>query len=463
MKQNGNTSENLIEKRRLSLKMRILFVVISILVISLVGEVFLQVHNWKKAIRSEVESSFSLAKRLVGSDIIKMHAADDEPQETIVGALQGLRHIRVFVKFNHKIISSMTDEENMFNEAGVPRWFIKLIYPYHDSLPKVIVSSNDYSSNIIIEADPRDEIIEVWEDFRTQLMIILFFSIFVSVFIYFGLQFGLRPLDDLLSGFEKLETGSFDVRLSEDVSAELSRINQKFNHMVSVLRRTSEDNSLLARKMVNLQEEERRAITRELHDEMAPHLFGIRVTTSKLQTLIHEGKVEKIADELYAIDRIVENLQNQMRKLLSRLRPMVLEDLTIEEAVHALIQKKEISELGIKWELDLKRFNVQLDDTITVTLYRIIQECVTNIVRHSAASEAKITVSTINYQSDEKSDNKQILNVTVEDNGVGLSSDSSHGFGLIGMRERVQALGGIFEATDSKLGGLKIMAEIPIT
>ncbi|MCG8324881.1 MAG: histidine kinase, partial [Thiotrichales bacterium] len=205
------------------------------------------------------------------------------------------------------------------------------------------------------------------------------------------------------------------------------------------------------------QEEERKAITRELHDEMAPHLFAIRVSTSNAYTLIDNNNIDKLAQELKSIDETIENLQLQMRRLLRRLRPLVLDDLTMQEAIFALIERKEIAESGIDWNIDLKHTGDVLDDTISVTLYRIVQECITNIIRHAHATKANIVVSTSG------TDEKQILHVLIEDDGVGVPSAQGQGFGLIGMAERVRALGGKLVISESDLGGFRVMVDIPVT
>ncbi|MCG8325108.1 MAG: histidine kinase, partial [Thiotrichales bacterium] len=285
-----------------------MLIIISALAISLVGEFYIQVHNWREAVKSEVESSISLIQRLVGSELVQNNIVSVETRDALVGTLKGLRHVQILEQDKFGNISALPGIKNLLYETRAPDWFVQFIYPYHDTLPKVVVAKVKNFQDLIIVADPIDEITEVWEDFRTQLMIIILFALGSSILVYLGLHFGLKPLNNLLSGFEKLETGSFDIKLNENITSELSIINQKFNHMVSVLQHTSEDNTVLARKMVNLQEEERKAITRELHDEMAPHLFAIRVSTSNAYTLIDNNNIDKLAQELKSIDGTIENL-----------------------------------------------------------------------------------------------------------------------------------------------------------
>ena len=449
---------------KISLKTRLTLIVSVIVIITLLGQGVLLIHNWKQAIRSEVDSSYNLAKRLVGSSLITPSSSLREIQkQEIVGVLEGMRHIRVMVDYgNQKIISPSDSQED--NKTSVPDWFSKIIYPYQEALPKVNIYSFNHASKLTIQADTHDEIEEVWEDFKIQSLITIAFSTFIIFLMYWGLYFGLYPLNHLQNAFEKLEQGDFNSQVDEDVSQELSIINQKFNHMVSVLKETSEDNSLLVKKLVNIQEEERKSISRELHDEMGPHLFGIRVNASKAKSLLKEKQYDEINKQLNVIDESVVNLQAHMRKLLKELRPLILDDLTIEEAIHSIIDTGEIKKLNIDWKVDLEGLNVELDDTLTVTLYRIVQECVTNIVRHSQADKAQIVISTLDTpDSNAYKSSQSNLNILIEDNGKGIDPNTSYGFGLIGMRERVMALGGVLELTNSYLGGVKLEANIPIS
>ena len=453
----------------ISLKTRLLLIIGAVFLFSLTGEGLLRVYNWKQAIRSEVDASFSLAERLAGNNLPGAGARlSSEAGESIIDALQGLRHINIIVKPDHS--GRFADKAEAVKEAGVPDWFAGFLYPDAGPLPSLTLAGPNRFSSIVIEADPSAEIIARWEDFRIRTTAAFVFLFFVILLTYIGLYIGFRPLNDVLAAFRKLEAGSFDHKLSEQAAPELSRINRKFNHLLMLLRRAAEDNALLARKMLNLQEEERRALARELHDEMAPHLFGIRATAARINALLDDNEIQQAGNELAAIDNRVSELQQQMRALLGRLRPLVLDDLSIKEALGALIESREVRGLPLKWELDLTELDEEyLSDTIKVTLYRIVQEGISNIIRHAEAENVKIWVSsqgadTVAMQtgSDARPDKKR-LHILIEDDGKGIPAGASHGFGLIGMRERVEVLSGRFLLSAPPKGGLRITADIPLS
>ena len=454
--------------RNISLKARILLIIGAVFLLNLAGQGLLQIYNWKQAIRSEIDASFSLAERLAGINLPAAEAAlTDAAGGSIIGVLQGLRHINIIVQPDSA--DRFIDKAGPLKEIRAPGWFVRFLYPYAAPLPRLRIAGSDHFPAIVIEADPGDEIKEAWGNFRARMIGAFIFLCLVIMLIYTGFYIGLRPLDELPRSFEKLAAGSFDLKLNEHMAPELSRINRKFNELVAVLRRASQDNSLLARKMAHLQETERRALARELHDEMAPCLFGIRAAACRINAMLGDNKIRQAENELVAMDNMAGGLQQQMRAMLGRLRPVILDDLTIKQALMALLESREARQPPLKWEMNLTELNEDnLNDTIKLALYRIIQEGVTNIIRHADAGNARLCVSV--RRADRAAMPKglegkpavEMLHISIEDDGKGIPAGKSHGFGLTGMRERVEALGGRFVLSAPIMGGLKINADIPL-
>jgi two-component system sensor histidine kinase UhpB len=142
---------------------------------------------------------------------------------------------------------------------------------------------------VVLQADPSDEIREVWQDVRVLMVIAAAMCLCVAGLVYLGLARGLRPLADLHAAFERLEAGNFETRVQERAVMELKRIHQKFNRMAEVLRSTRERERVLASHLVDLQEAERRSLARELHDDMAPLLFTISVHLTTIHGFLKAG------------------------------------------------------------------------------------------------------------------------------------------------------------------------------
>jgi len=282
--------------------------------------------------------------------------------------------------------------------------------------------------------------------------------------VYLGLRRGLRPLDDLVAAFEKLERDDFSVRVSEEAAPELSRIHRRFNHMAEVLGQARQQNQLLANHLVNVQEEERRHLAREIHDDVAPHLFGVKVHSSTIHTLVEQQRYAEVAGQLRAIDDTVGQLQTQVRAILKRLRPPTLDELGLEEALSDLVEGWRMRCADTHWTLEITGPLAELDDILQITTYRVVQECLTNIARHADAHHAFVNIAIVpeTCLREAQPGATEAIEILVRDDGRGMSQDTRPGLGMTGLQERVQALGGV--VTLSRLGGqgLCMLARIPI-
>jgi len=214
-----------------------------------------------------------------------------------------------------------------------------------------------------------------------------------------------------------------------------------------------QENHALAGNMLRVQETERRDLARELHDELGPCLFGIRVDLGEIERIGDENNLPEISDKVTSVKTITTQIQSLVRKMLSRLRPMTLDDLGLVDALKDMLHNWRDRQPEIDWEWHFVGDFKPLPDTVTVTIYRLVQECTTNCVRHAQASHVKVEVRI----------ERNAVKVAVTDDGKGLSKDLVRGFGLIGMRERVSALGGRI-AFDTEQGqGLQVRALIPLT
>ena len=266
-----------------------------------------------------------------------------------------------------------------------------------------------------------------------------------------ALRQGLKPLNNLASALGKLEQEDFSARVETSVVKELSPIHARFNHMATVLERTIAENKTLAGSMLTIQESDRRELARELHDELAPCLFGIRVDLSEIEQASTSGNAEKVSDKIKSVKEITTQIQSLVRKMLIRLRPMTLDDLGLADALRDMLRNWRDRQPEIDWEWDFSGSFEYFPDTLQVTIYRLVQECTTNCVRHAKAKHVKVEVHQL----------QQHVKVSVTDDGVGLSRDMVRGFGLIGMRERVTALGGRIAFDTEEGRGLQVRALIP--
>jgi two-component system, NarL family, sensor histidine kinase DevS len=207
------------------------------------------------------------------------------------------------------------------------------------------------------------------------------------------------------------------------------------------------------RRSLEAAESERRRWARELHDETLQGLGGIRVLLSSA------SRVDEPAAMRQAIDQAVEQVTREvesLRALIAELRPAALDHLGLTPALRTLLLRTgERNGLQISAELELELEDERLAPELETTVYRIVQEALTNVVKHARAERVRVTVGI----------EDGAVAVSVVDDGRGLAPgalEGSAGFGLLGMRERVELVGGELAIGPSAGGGTRVAARVPI-
>ncbi len=202
-------------------------------------------------------------------------------------------------------------------------------------------------------------------------------------------------------------------------------------------------------------EEERRQIARELHDELGQCVTAIRTIGAAIS-----NRTQTSSPDIYAnaqtIVKVAGHLYDVAHGIIRQLRPSALDHLGLEDALEEWVATFRERYPDVRLDLELAGDLSDLGETVNITAYRIIQECLTNVVRHAAATRAQITVRRAASK----------LEVSVQDNGKGLGERNameSARFGLMGMRERVQALHGEFSIDSSPGTGMRVRATIPLS
>jgi two-component system, NarL family, sensor histidine kinase UhpB len=216
------------------------------------------------------------------------------------------------------------------------------------------------------------------------------------------------------------------------------------------------ENRRLAHQYLELQESERRALARDLHDELGQYLNVIKIDAVTLRDRFPKGDATRAgATEMIAsIDRV----QTSIAGLIRQLRPVGLDELglagALEHCVDGWRRRLPHSTLTLTMDAQLE----SLDETRRLTLYRLVQEALTNVARHSRAARVDISVS---VEQDAAAPGRWII-ARVADDGIGVqAAERSAGLGLIGMRERVVALGGTLTLTRAPHAGVTLTARMP--
>ncbi len=300
-----------------------------------------------------------------------------------------------------------------------PAWFVRLISvdPETDRIP--ITIDGTPSGVVIIETDPRNEIREVWNELSGNLLILALFGGGTIPLIYMLLGRALRPLDRLATAMEQVGQGDYTVRVSDRLTPELARLRDSFNRMASRLAATDADNRRLNEQLLTVQEEERGEIARDLHDEVGPFLFAINVDVSNMTRLLSEGRAEELPLHLQSIAEAARYLQRQVRAMLGRLRPIALDELGLSEAIGRLVDFWRRRYPGIEYRASIAPDCENFGDPVDTTVYRIVQECLSNAVRHGEPEVITISVT--------RGSQRDAAVVEVTDDGTGLREQAGNG------------------------------------
>lgn len=212
------------------------------------------------------------------------------------------------------------------------------------------------------------------------------------------------------------------------------------------------ENRRLAQEYVRVQESERRATARDLHDELGQYLTAVKLAAIALRSTPCAADVRSQE----AIDSIIRNTDHVTRTvsgLIRRLRPVALDELGLEAALEHGIAEWRVARPALEIELKCTGDLADLGEDLNLTVYRVVQESVTNVIKHATATRVLIAVVR----------DPGALTVTVENDGTGRDQAADHGgFGLNGMRERAAALGGTLLAGSRREGGFGVQMTVPL-
>jgi len=213
------------------------------------------------------------------------------------------------------------------------------------------------------------------------------------------------------------------------------------------------ENQQLARHAMKLQEEERKSLAREIHDDMGQYLTAIRMDALAMQ---NAGKME--APELaQRISSHAEHIQQSIKGLIKRLRPAALDAHGLVEALRLLVNEWQAQQPSTTCNLSVDDACMALPTDISIVAYRMVQEALTNISRHAQAYVVDIDVEITPKQQ------TKMLVIQIRDDGIGFTDrPASKGFGLTGMRERVESAGGILKISKNGTTGVFLSAKIPL-
>ncbi len=216
------------------------------------------------------------------------------------------------------------------------------------------------------------------------------------------------------------------------------------------------ENRRLSQRYVQVQEQERRVLARELHDELGQSLNAIKVDAVNIRDAAPDSP--EVRRSAQAIIDVSSKVYEVVRTLLRQLRPVALDELGLASAVQYSVDEWQRRHKAVQCSLSTEGDLDNLREDVNITAYRFVQECLTNVARHANAGRVNVLLRRSEFAGHESR-----LEMVVEDNGKGVDPAVPRtGLGLIGLRERVEALGGRFEIEGKPGAGMRVFAAIPL-
>ncbi|WP_025224069.1 MULTISPECIES: histidine kinase [unclassified Methylotenera] len=348
----------------------------------------------------------------------------------------------------------ISPESTFKSDVVPPQWFVKLVEPQKESVQRRI-----HYGTLIVTSSPGGSVREAWSGFQQLILIGVGFFVTLNLMVYALLSHALRPVRHILNAINSVEQGDLTVKLPDFKLPEFDKIGHSLNRMVVSLdaERQLEENRQLTHLIQKHIEDERRSLARELHDELGQYVTAIKTFAVAIANKTKE-KAPDVEASAQTIVAAANHIYDGMHNIIRQLRPGSLDNLGLSETLRDLVNTCQSQHPNLAIDLDLSGNLNQLGENININVFRIVQESINNVVKHADAKRVHIQLHA-NQQGD--------LALTIQDDGKGMEVsqvDQSNHFGLLGMRERVQALHGQFNIVSSlqkKSRGTTISIVIP--
>jgi two-component system sensor histidine kinase UhpB len=414
---------------------RLLFGIGTVTLVALLVSLLVPLGSIRGDVSRETDASMQLAQLLLdvqhavvnakGSAEAKFAATDE------IRRARDLRHVRVsLVDDTGALLATSRAEEPQVGfitkallSSGAAA---TLVYPVsYNAIPlgELRVSSN-----------PMSEFAEIEQRVGEDLALLALTLLALGAAIYWMVRRGLQPIAQVQAALANLQAGHLETRLPRFRLKDVDDISLRFNQCAAAMEGAAAQRRDLTRRVIEAEEEERKRLARELHDELGQSLTAIKVDAVYIAREAAHSSAQ-IVHSARSIEQLSTNIMELIRSMLARLRPHGLETVGLRETLLDLVNGWQVRVADrFQCSLEISGDVDSLPSELNVTLYRLIQECLTNAVKHSRARKIHFWLAL--------QDNRVMLEVTESQVTGDAAQVKASGTGLLGMRERVEAHGG---------------------
>lgn len=412
-------------------------------------------------VEEESESTARLTETLINSSLITIETAPDPMAvlDRLTANLRALRHVRVD-------LGSRLSGGKL--EPLPPTSFWASLIGGADRPPFEIpvYVKGRLIDVLLVTPLPQDELQEVW----TAIASILKYGALIAVILIpltsLLITRSLAPIQDLTTALQELESGNYAVEIPETGPPEIALSCRRLNTLAKALSSSRDKVKELSSRIVKVQDEERREVVRELHDDLGPHLFALRARAAALERglLKDVPDFDRALDDATAIAEHIDAVQQTNRRVLNRLVPAGLLELGLTRALTAMGATWRKEQPHVALSVTLPTGLDALGESTSLTIYRVCQEALTNAFRHAHARQIDLAITsdvTGGLNPTQASAATHGIIITVADDGRGPPEAFAFGRGLKGMSERVMALGGKLTLQSRPSGGTLLKVDLP--
>jgi signal transduction histidine kinase len=306
---------------------------------------------------------------------------------------------------------------------------------------------------IVAEIDKEEALQPVYNLRNSIVLLCIILSIFIFGLVYWGSSKLTNPVISLNEAANKISQGDYNIRLERKSNDEIGELITSFNKMAKDLYAQSEllkkEKLLRISSVLDAQEKERQRLSRDLHDGLGQMMLAVKI---KLEQIQNKG-LENSESRLNEAIELLKSSITEIRTISNNLMPNVLANFGLKEGIKRLCLDFE-SNSGIRFDFNCEDFeDTKLEPKIQIYIFRIIQELLNNIIKHSSAQRASLNIS----QSDSH------FAIQISDNGTGFDiSQKNSGNGINNIIERTELLGGEIKFESELSKGTKVFLKIPV-
>lgn len=405
--------------------------------------VLINLYSLRNDVAAEVSASDQLVRVLLDTGQINRDLPPAEAQARLQKILNSgpLRHITVSV-------GAMPPSEN---RASTITKLAGMLGVEPAAGTGQLIRLGDQTLHIA--PNPASEVEEKLGDSVRLCITLMFFSGATLLVARLAADRALAPFRELEAGLQRLARGEADAGLPAFALREFRQVAGAIDNLAAALSTSHEAQRQLSRQLIRVQEDERRTLARELHDEMGQTLTAIGATAAYLERNAGQLDATHIVECAQDLRRDVRTSGEQLRAMLKRLRPHGLNGPGLTSALRELLASWQQRAPGISFILDMPATLPPLGEDIGLVLYRVAQEALTNVVRHSGATLCRLKIDADGWT----------LRLRIEDDGCGLVPDGPHrGGGLLGIEERLGMVNGSLELCPGQPNGLHLQISLPL-